>query len=108
MNLETPFQMPLRVPSDLHKDLKLAAEETGLSLNQYCLSLLSRHSPKPREIYSKRLLKLLQFLEEAHQFQAEMKKAGAPSEKPVRTNFSLRKIEKKIHASHRRKTDRKL
>jgi hypothetical protein len=34
-------QLPLRVPSGLHKALKATAEANGVSLNQWCVTLLA-------------------------------------------------------------------
>lgn len=67
-------QMPLRIPATLHEDLKKAAEEEGLSLNQYCLYLLARHCRRPGSSQSDKLVKLVKFVAEAQAFQKEMRK----------------------------------
>ena len=37
-------QFKLRVPKSLHKTLVLHAKEEGISMNQYCVSVLSKHA----------------------------------------------------------------
>ena len=36
-------QFKIRIPKSLHRDLSLHAKEEGISMNQYCLYLLSRN-----------------------------------------------------------------
>jgi predicted RNase H-like HicB family nuclease len=44
-------QFKLRLPKSLHRSLSVHAKEEGISMNQYCLYLLSKndaaHDPKP-------------------------------------------------------------
>ena len=70
-------QMPLRVPRSLHQLLKEVAEQEGVSLNQYCLYLLSRYS-QGQGNPSVRGEDLLRFLQEAHHFQHEMHPTTSP------------------------------
>ena len=35
-------KIPLRIPRELHRDLAETAKDQGVSLNQYCLYILSR------------------------------------------------------------------
>jgi len=44
-------QMPLRVPRSLHKRLKNLAQREGVSLNQFCLFLLTLHAGEGEERY---------------------------------------------------------
>ena len=66
--------MPLRIPVSLHEDLKKAAASEGVSLNQYCLYLLSRHVRSSRELMRSKAEQLFTFLEEAHALQREINK----------------------------------
>ncbi len=81
-------QMPLRVPEELHKDLKAAAAAEGLSLNQYCLYLLARHGARSEELARRKGEELLRFWEEAAVLQAQLEKdresgsESAPIETP--------------------------
>jgi len=68
-------QMPLRLPKSLHQDLKFAAEAEGISLNQYCLYLLTKHTATREQVLSARAEHLLRFLAEAHELQKELKSA---------------------------------
>lgn len=69
---ENIIQMPLRIPKSLHEDIKLAAAAEGVSLNQYCLYLLSKHVVDSKSYMQKKGEDLFFFLEEAHQLQKEL------------------------------------
>lgn len=73
-----PAQMPLRLPGTLHQALKEAASKEGVSLNQYCLYLLARHSGSEEVLNQKKGEELLRFLEEARALQKAMKPDGSP------------------------------
>jgi hypothetical protein len=73
MSRNPTTQMPLRLPMSLHKTLKAAAAQEGVSLNQYCLYLLSRYTKTPPSQDQKHGETLLQFLEEAQLLQKEMR-----------------------------------
>jgi predicted RNase H-like HicB family nuclease len=42
-------QFKLRLPKSLHKDLAEKSKQEGISMNQYCLYLLSKNSSLPAE-----------------------------------------------------------
>lgn len=67
-------QMPLRIPASLHEELKENAAFEGVSLNQYCLYLLSRNVISSQELMRLKAEKLFTFLEEAHVLQKELSK----------------------------------
>lgn len=71
--------MPLRIPTSLHETIKLAARHEGVSLNQYCLYLLSHHLKTPEEYKTQKAEELLKFLEEASVLQKELGKNSPPS-----------------------------
>lgn len=87
-------QMPLRVPEELHKDIQWEARRRGMSLNQYCLYLLSRHTPKAKEELTQRGEELLKFIEQAEVLQKSIGPTRSPKQKPI---FSLKRRLKKIH-----------
>ncbi len=64
-----PTQMPLRLPAQLHKELKLASKKEGLSLNQYALYILARFGTDPNNLHehekSARLWEVLRFWDES-------------------------------------------
>ena len=69
-------QMPLRLPVTLHRALKRAAEQEGVSLNQYCLFLLASRVPDTMLKTDERRQRgeeLLRFLTEAHALQQAMR-----------------------------------
>ena len=81
-------QVLLRLHKKLHQDLKKAADAEGLSLNQYCLFLLARHSPTSESLQTKKAEDLLSFVAQAKTFQKELgknKKVSAISVKPQET-----------------------
>ena len=92
--MSTLRQMPLRVPGELHGDLKIEAKRRGMSLNQYCLYLLSRHTPKAKGELTRRGEELLQFISQAHYLQKNLDPHSIKRQNPV---FSLRRRLKKIH-----------
>jgi len=87
-------QMPLRIPKDLHRDIRAEAKKRGMSLNQYCLFLLARHTPKAKEKLSQRGEDLLQFIEQARVLQEKLNPTLSAKPKPI---FSLKRRLKKIH-----------
>ncbi len=93
------FQMPLRIPRVLHRELKEAAVEQGLSLNQYCLYLLARYSPSPQKLQKKKGEALLNFLEEARIFQKELRSKNKNEMFPPPEETPLSRF-KKIHENH--------
>ena len=74
MRKESPHQFLLRLPREFHEELKRVAQAEGLSLNQYCLYLLARHSASSETQKTKKAESLFQFLEEAHAIQNEFRK----------------------------------
>lgn len=94
-------QMPLRIPASLHVLLKEKAEGEGVSLNQYCLYLLSRHSGGEKDLSREKAENLMRFLEEAHLLQKEMRR-----EENHRVETSLQETPlqrwRKIHGKNRR------
>ena len=68
-------QILLRLPRQLHQDIKEAAETEGLSLNQYCLYLLARHTASKEAQRSRKAESLLQFLAQAQTLQKEFEKS---------------------------------
>ena len=87
-------QMPLRVPEELHRDIQLEAKRRGMSLNQYCLYLLSRHTPKAKEEMTRRGEELLQFISQAHYLQNSITPSPPKKQDPI---FSLKRRLKKLH-----------
>lgn len=87
-------QMPLRVPEELHRDIRLEARRKGMSLNQYCLYLLARHTPKAKEELTQRGEELLKFIEQAGALQKGLVTTPSPKPKPL---FSLKRRFKKIN-----------
>lgn len=82
-------QMPLRIPSDLHKLLKKSASLSDMSLNQYCLYLFARNVKSEKQLNQEKAEQVLKFLEEAHALQKEMKspvqlKEIPPEETPLK------------------------
>lgn len=77
--MKNVLQMPLRIPKTLHPILKAAAENEGISLNQYCLYLLARYSGGDVDLKRKKGEDLLKFLEEAQYLQKQMKKINLPT-----------------------------
>lgn len=90
-------QMPLRVPGSLHEDLKQNAVSFGMSLNQFCLYILARHTQQPPKIQSKKAEELIQFINHAHRLQNEFSKSrkqqtvaeSNPNETPLQRWKSL-------------------
>ncbi len=82
-------QILLRLPRELHQEIKRAAEIEGLSVNQYCLYLLARHTTLKEDQMSRKAESLLQFLEQARVFQKELEKnkkgLKTPKELPLET-----------------------
>lgn len=93
-------QMPLRLPASLHRTLKAAAAEEGVSLNQYCLYLLSRHVRSPLLHEGQSGEALLQFLEEAHLLQKEMQGSATKIIPPLETQETPLSRWKRLHEKH--------
>ncbi len=87
-------QMPLRVPEELHRDIQVEAQRRGMSLNQYCLYLLSRYTPKAKEELTRRGEELFQFIAQAQHLQENLGHLTAKRHNPI---FSLKRRLKKIH-----------
>ena len=68
------IQMPLRIPNELHESLKLASAHEGISLNQYCLYLLTKNTKTKQDVWRDRGENLLTFIAEAQTFQKEINK----------------------------------
>lgn len=83
------------MPSALHVDLKAAAKQEGMSLNQYCLYLLSRHTPKSQAAQSQRAEELLKFVVQAQKFQKELNPISMRYRKAV-PEISLKRRLKKL------------
>ena len=90
-------QMPLRVPAELHRDIQAEAKRQGMSLNQYCLYLLARHTPKATAALTQRGEALLEFIAQAHYLQEKLHATPAPIPKPL---FSLKRRLKKLHEAN--------
>lgn len=79
MKSNKPTQMPLRIPSQLHKELKIAAKKEGLSLNQYALFILTRFGIDPKNLHeyekSARLWEVLRFWDESQLITKALKKS---------------------------------
>lgn len=71
-------QILLRLPQELHEDLKRASQIEGLSLNQYCLYLLARHTHSKEAQKTQKAESLFQFLEQAQLLQKEFEKNKSP------------------------------
>lgn len=71
-------QMPLRIPGSLHQELKDIAALEGLSLNQYCLYVLSRHQNQSELAKRHRAENLLRFLSEAQLLEQALNKNASP------------------------------
>jgi hypothetical protein len=100
MSSSSQAQMPLRIPASLHEELKQAAENEGISLNQYCLYLLSRNLKTPKEYQSQKGEELLRFLEEALVFQKELKPSGGPLKKMQKPQQTPKERWRQLHAGH--------
>lgn len=75
-NTHKTNQMPLRIPTSLHQELKEEAAREGLSLNQYCLYILSRHQNQSLLAKRHRAEDLLRFLTEAQALEQELTKSA--------------------------------
>lgn len=87
-------QMPLRIPEELHRDIQEEAKRRGMSLNQYCLYLLSRHTPTAQEARTQRAEELLQFVSQAQHLQKNLTPSKTKWDTPY---FSLKRRLKKDH-----------
>lgn len=67
--------MPLRLPKSLHDQLKFGANEEGVSLNQYCVYLLSTHSKPVKAILGKRAEEVLRLMARNIPFMRELDEA---------------------------------
>ena len=97
MKLSSSAQMPLRSPISPHEALQAGCESEGVSLNQYCLYILSRYAANDQAISQKRGEELLQFLAQAQALQKELvgeKQVSKPQP------FSLKKRWRKIHGKN--------
>lgn len=92
--MSTLRQMPLRVPGELHDDLKIEAKRRGMSLNQYCLYLLSRYTPKAKSELTERGEELLQFIAQAQFLQKNLGQSSGKRQNPI---FSLKRRLKNIY-----------
>lgn len=90
--------MPLRVPRQLHEELKLLASLEGMSLNQYCLFLLSRFSTHPESMATQRAENLLRFWQESHLLQKAMSEKKPKKREPLAETPQQRL--KKLYENH--------
>lgn len=92
-------QMPLRLPAELHEELKQAAAQQGLSLNQYCLFLLARYGLENKDWQRHKGEALLQFWQESQTMARQLKGPGlqAPSTPPIEIP---KKRWKRLYANH--------
>jgi hypothetical protein len=88
-------QMPLRIPQSLHADLKAAADDQGVSLNQYCLYLLTKHVPLPATLMTQKAEELLKFIQEAHGLQSELEKSRPKSHSKILLTRQQTPLERK-------------
>lgn len=65
-------QVPLRLPAELHDLLKRAAKARGMSLNQYCLYILTRDCDRDSALRTERGEETLRFIAESRVFQTEL------------------------------------
>lgn len=93
-------KMPLRVPVSLHLSLKESARREGVSLNQYCLYLLARHSGADPDLNREKGEALLRFLEEARILQRELRGHKKTSEEVKPQETALQRW-KRIYGKNR-------
>ncbi len=72
--MKTLQQMPLRIPSMLHQEIADAAHSEGLSINQFCLFVLTKALAYSHNWMSEKGESLLHFLNQAKQLQSEFNK----------------------------------